>query len=468
MRAQETYLFEKRSVFGALLRLVFPTVVGQIILVIYNMADTFFIGMRGNDAMLTAVTICMPAFMFLSAVSNLFGIGGGSVIARALGLGDQKRAERTSGFAFWGCLVTTFVYCLLAFLLRHPFLDLLGGTDPEVHRLAESYLLTTVAAGGLFSAMALLFSHLIRAQGRSMLSSIGVALGGLLNIALDPLFMFRILPPGNEVLGAAIATALSNFISLLFFIAVLIVLRRQGSALRFRLRPTMFRYHVPQDVFASGIPACVMTLFENISYAVLDKLVSFAGTPVQAGLGVATQITLPSHCMVRGIAQGALPLIAYNYASMNHKRMRSAVLLANVMAVVTALATTALYIIFAPSLVSVFIPTASVSAHFGAHFLRIFTIGAPFSACAYTFISFFQAVGRGKTSFLLAILRKGVVDIPLMLLFFHISTDLIVAATPIADMICCAVSVVCFLMFLRQLMPRNGAAVYAPDPGASL
>ena len=455
MRAKETYLFEKRSMFGALLRLVFPTVIGQIILVIYNMADTFFIGMSGNDAMLTAVTICMPAFMFLSAISNLFGVGGASVISRSLGLGDVKRAELSSGFAFWGCLSVTLLYCLVAFLLRHPFLELLGGTDPAVHALAEGYLITTVVIGGLASSMSLLFSHLIRAQGRSMVSSVGVGLGGILNIFLDPLFMFQILPPGNEVLGAAIATALSNLISLCFFIVALVVVRTQGSALHFRPRKTMFRDRVPQDIFAAGIPACVMTLFENISYAVLDKLVSFAGTPAQAGLGVAKKINMLSHSIVRGIAQGSLPLIAYNYSAGNHKRMRKAVTYANAMACLTALFATGIFLVFAPALVSVFIPGASVSAQYGAHFLRILTLGAPFSACAYTYISFFQAVGRGRTSFILAILRKGVVDIPLMLLFFHISTDLIVAATPIADMICCAASLVCYFLFLRSLSPSG-------------
>ena len=111
---QERELFEEKSVLSAVFRLAFPTVVGQIILVLYNMADTFFVGMTGNDAMLAAVTVCMPAFMVLSAISNLFGVGAASVIARAMGARDIDRVKNTSAFAFWGCLSVTMLYSLFA------------------------------------------------------------------------------------------------------------------------------------------------------------------------------------------------------------------------------------------------------------------------------------------------------------------------------------------------------------------
>ena len=447
---QERELFEEKSVLSAVFRLAFPTVVGQIILVLYNMADTFFVGMTGNDAMLAAVTVCMPAFMVLSAISNLFGVGAASVIARAMGARDIKRAKHTSAFAFWGCLLVTALYSLIAYLFRDVFIDLLGGTDPKVHQNAVDYLTCTVVCGGGLTSVSVLFSHLIRAEGRAVHASAGIAIGGVLNIALDPLFMFVLLPPGREALGAAIATTVSNALSLLYFSLVLLRIRKR-SLLRFGLSMEMFRQRIPAAVFSAGLPACVMTLFENVSYAVLDKLMSLAGLSMQAGIGVAKKVNMLAHCMVRGISQGALPLIAYNYASKNIERMRASLRVSHAASVCVAAVCMGLNLALANRMIGLFIRTDSDSLRYGTEFLRILCIGGPFSASAYTIISFFQATGHGKKSFLLAILRKGVVDIPLMLLLNRVLPVYgIVLATPLADALCCAAANAMLVTFLKQ------------------
>ena len=449
--AKRQELFESGSVSHTILRMAIPTVAGQIILVIYNMADTFFIGMTGNDAMLTAVTVCMPAFMFLSAISNLFGVGGASVIARALGQKDPERAGAASAFAFWGCLLTALFYSALAYIFRNGFVNLLGGVNPEAHAAALEYLFYTVVCGGVFTATGVLLSHLIRAEGRALHASIGISLGGVCNILLDPLFMFRILPPGREAAGAAIATCLSNVISLLYFLLVLLY-NRKKSTLAFRPAGKCLRERIPAEIFAAGIPACVMTLFENVSYAVLDKLMSFHGIEMQAGIGVAKKVNMLAHCIVRGIAQGSLPVIAYNFAAGKRTRMRAAVRFAHNLAVGTAGVCMLGCLIFARSLVGIFIRSGSGSLEAGAAFLRILCVGAPFSASAYTYISFFQAVGEGKKSFLLAILRKGVIDIPLMfVLGSAVAVYGIVAATPVADILCCFAANLVFIAYIRKL-----------------
>ena len=448
---QERELFEERSVLSAVFRLAFPTVIGQIILVIYNMADTFFVGLTGNDAMLAAVTVCMPAFMFLSAISNLFGVGGASVISRALGKGSAREVSLASCFAFWGCLAVTALYSLGAYLFRDVFMDLLGGTNPQVHRNAVEYLTCTVVCGGVLTSVSVLFSHLIRAEGRAVHASVGIAIGGVLNIALDPLFMFVILPPGREALGAAIATTVSNAVSLIYFSLVLLKIRKR-SLLRFRFSFDMFRQRIPSAVFAAGLPACVMTLFENISYAVLDKLMSFAGLSMQAGIGVAKKVNMLAHCMVRGISQGSLPLIGYNYASKNMERMRESVRVSHASSIAVAAVCMVMNLTLARQMIGLFIHTDSDSLQYGVDFLRILCVGGPFSASAYTIISFFQATGQGRKSFLLAILRKGIVDIPLMfMLNLVLPVYGIVLATPLADALCCAAANMMLIAFLKQM-----------------
>ena len=458
--SRERALFESSPIQRAILRLALPTVIGQAILVIYNMADTFFIGLTGSDAMVSAVTVCTPAFMFLSAISNLFGVGGSSVISRALGCRLHERAQRASSFAFWGCLLTTLLYALGAFLLLDPFIDALGGSDAAVHAQARSYLTVTVALGGLCTSMSALLAHLVRSEGRSTQASVGIVLGGLLNIALDPLFMFVLLPRGQEILGAAIATTLSNLISLLYF-ALLMGRTRSRSVLRVAPVPGMLTQGIPFAVLSCGLPACLMTLLENISYAVLDHLMALSGVAMQAGLGVAKKVNMLAHSIVRGMAQGVLPLISYNYASGNHVRMRRAATLSMLISVALASLCMAVCLTFSEPLIALFIPHGTQSVHCGARFLRILCIGGPFSACAYAIISFFQAVGCGLRSFVLAILRKGLLDIPLMFLLRCFSPVYgIVMATPIADIVCCAAAALMYISFLRMLHP-------APTPALS-
>ena len=449
--ARENALFEHSNVTQAILRMAVPTVIGQIILVIYNMADTFFIAQTGNDAMITAVTICMPAFMLLSAISNLFGVGGASVIARLLGLRAGHKVSLASGFAFWGCLLTAALYSLLAWLGRDVFIDLLGGTNPEAHRAAADYLFYTVICGGAVTATGVLLSHLIRAEGRALHASIGIALGGVLNIVLDPLFIFVLLPPGKEAMGAAVATTLSNLISLLYFVVILLY-NKKKSFLSFRPTKEFLGQRIPASVFAAGIPACVMTLFENISYAVLDKLMSFNGIEMQAGIGVAKKVNMLAHCTVRGIAQGSLPMIGYNFAAGKFTRMRSAIRVSHNLAVVTASVCMAASLLWARPLIGIFIRNGSASLDFGTMFLRVLCVGGPFSASAYTYISFFQATGEGGKSFLLALLRKGIVDIPLMFLLRRLLPVVgIVMATPLADALCCVVANFLFAAYMRHL-----------------
>ena len=187
-------LFEGRSVLSSVLRLAVPSVLGQLILVIYNIADTFFIGLVGNDAMLASVAVCMPAFMVISAISNLFGVGASSVISRSLGKGNTARAKNAFSFAFWGCLTFSFIYFLFAFLFKDAFVNILGGSPDQIHDKAVEYLTVTVIICGIPTALNTLFSHLIRSDGNSVQASAGIMLGGILNIALDPLFIFVILP----------------------------------------------------------------------------------------------------------------------------------------------------------------------------------------------------------------------------------------------------------------------------------
>lgn len=461
-------LFEEAPIMTALLKLAIPTVMGQIILVIYNMADTFFISLTNSNEKITAVTVCMPAFMFLTAISNLFGIGGSSVISRALGKMNNSRAKHTSAFAFWGCFAVALLYSVLVLIVIDPFVNFLGGSYHEqVHGLSRQYIFITIVLGGLFTSLSVLMSHLVRSFGLAVHASVGVILGGVLNMALDPLFMFVILPPGYEVPGAAIATALSNVISCIYFLILIALNARKEIPISLHLTKESFMWEIPRKVMEAGLPACVMTFAENLSYAILDNILSVYGTAVQAGIGVAKKINMLSHSIVRGITQGALPLIGYNYSAGRRVKTRSLVRAVGLLATGVAAVATLLMFVSARPLVGIFLNSQDPSVDYGIRFLRILCIGAPFSALAYTFISFFQAVGHGKESFLLALLRKGILDIPMMfVLGFFIPVYGTVSATPVVDIICSIVAVILFWTFSsRHLTKNKNRKVYNPIKG---
>ena len=450
MSKERQYLFDSTPVLSAIIRLAIPTMLGQIILVLYNMADTFYSGLTGSDAMLAAVTICTPAFMFLSAISNLFGVGGASCIARALGRKDNSTARSASVFSFYGCILLTLAYSLLVFCNLDHMVNLLGGINSTVHQYSKTYMLITVCIGGLGTSMNALLAHLVRSEGRSFHASAGIALGGILNIILDPIFMFAVLPSGYEYIGAAIATALSNLIAVFYFVVVLIFLRRQ-TILDFRLSHAPIDLTIPHEILLIGLPACIMTLFENISFSFMDALTAGPGLAYQAGLGVAKKVNMLAHCIVRGISQGVLPLIAYNYAAENTNRMHKIIRTSAVIAVSMASLCTLCSLFFSQQFISIFIHNDSPSLLHGIHYLKILCIGCPFSALAYVLISVFQATNHSAYSLVLALLRKGILDIPMLFVLNSLCSPYGLAwATPLADFVCAVASLFLYCSFSKH------------------
>lgn len=452
MNERDIELFANKPIFKSIMALAIPSVVGQIILVLYNMADTYFVGLTKDNSMLTAVSICMPAYMILTAISNLFGVGAASVIARSLGKKNHDRAKNSASFAVWGCIGLTLLYAVFLIACKDPFINWIGGSNPAVHDKAGMYLMIAVVGFALPTTLNTLFSHLLRAQGKSLHASIGIVLGAVLNIALDPLFIFCINGIEHAYIGVALATGIANFIALIYYIVYLIH-KRESIMISFKIKKAIFQNHIPGEVIIVGTPACLMTLCENISYAVLDNLMSGVSLSAQAGVGVAKKINMFAHSAVRGMAQGVLPLIGFNKSSGNRQRMKKIVFASGGICVGIALVCLLINYCFATQLSSIFIQDQATQAqalYYSAEFLKIFSIGAPFSAIAYTVISFFQAVGKAWRSLILALLRKGILDIPLMfILQIYIPIYGIVWATPIADIACCVIALVLFFVYLK-------------------
>ena len=202
-------LFATMPVPKALATLAIPTVISQLITMIYNLADTFFIGSTDDHVMVAAASLSFVLFFLMGSLANLFGVGGGSLISRLLGKGEDSSAKAVCAFSFYGTALVALLYSLAAFFFMEPMLRLVGASDASLPYACE-YTLWVVVIGGVPTTIAVMMSHILRSEGYAKQASIGLGLGGVLNIALDPIFMFVLLEPGQEVLGAGIATMISR------------------------------------------------------------------------------------------------------------------------------------------------------------------------------------------------------------------------------------------------------------------
>ena len=427
----KTELFEKMPVGKALLTMAIPTVISQLITMIYNMADTVFIGMSNDPNKVAAASVVGILFFMLNALSNLFGVGGGSLLSRLLGEKKEDEARRVGAFSIYGSLVIAAVYSLVCFLFTEPLARLLGATD-AILDYAVSYLFWVLVIGAIPSTVGMTMSHLLRSAGYSKESGIGLALGGISNIILDPLFMFVILPPGKEVTGAAIATMLSNVITLVYFIVVYCLLRNK-TVLTFSPKLARVNRQTFGAIISIGLPSTLTTLLANATAIVKNNLTVSYGEVKLAAFGIVAKVDMLPLNIGMGLCQGMMPLVAYNYAAKNYPRMRDFAHRAQIYGMATAAFFIVVFQVFPRQIVTLFIRDAE-TVKYGTEFLRIACLATPFMIANFQKVFCLQAMGKGKESLLLGVCRQGLFAIPILLILNHyVGLFGVVAAQAISD-----------------------------------
>ena len=413
----KTALFETLPVGKALLTMAIPTIVSQLITMIYNLADTFFIGMTNDPYKVAAASVVSILFFILTALSNLFGVGGGSLMSRLLGEKHEENAKRVGVFSIYGSIAIAIVYSLVCFLFTEPLARLLGASDNTIG-YASSYLFWVVVIGGIPSTLGMTMSFLLRSAGYSKESGIGLALGGIANIILDPLFMFVILPPGNEVTGASMATMLSNVISLLYFL--FIYYRLRGKTI-LSISPKYIRIekNLVVGILSIGLPSALTAMLANITNIIKNNLTSGYGDIELAAYGIVMKADMLPLNIGMGLCQGMMPLVAYNYASKNYPRMKSFTKAAQISGMVIAGICIVIFELFAPKILWLFIKDEATIA-FGTNFLRIACLATPFMIANFQKIYCLQAMGKGKESLILGIFRQGLFAIPIIFIMNHL------------------------------------------------
>lgn len=446
-------LFETVPVPRALATLAIPTIISQLITMIYNLADTFFIGSTDDPYKVAASSVAFVLVFAMNCLSNLFGVGGGSLISRLLGQKKDKEASSVASFSFYGSLLISLIYSVLLYVFMEPFLRLLGATDNTI-AYASDYALWVVVLGAVPSTLGLTMSHLLRSEGYAKHASVGLAMGGILNIILDPIFMFVILEAGNEVAGAAIATFISNVSVFIYFLVVYFLIRKK-SVLSISPKIMIPKNEHIWPVFAVGFPSALGSFLACLSSIMVNKLASGHGDIEVAAIGIAKKIDMLPMNVGMGLCQGMMPLVAYNYSSGNYKRMKQFSDTARLWGMIFAGICIVIFELTAPYLVEFFIGDAA-TVTLGTRLLRIMCLAVPLMIVNFQMSFTFQAMGMGKESLLLSSLRQGLVNIPLLFLMNHLfGIDGVAWTQLISDAITTVISFAVYFSMYKKLVAES-------------
>lgn len=401
------YTLSREKPAKAVIKMGVPLVAGMFIMVLYNLVDTYFIGLMRDDYQLAAVNMAYPVMMITIAISNMTGTGASSLIARSLGAGNREKASHTLTVGFGLTVLNSALVAAVGLAFLPAIVRGLGAQDNTFRYTAE--YVRVILLGSLFTMGNYTFGQLLRSEGSVKYSIAGMIVGTLVNIALDPLFIFTF---GMEIRGAAIATILGNAAgmgaSLLFYL-------RKKTLLQPRLRYVRPTGEILLEIFWVGVPASLETLLTSAAYIVNNNLAVSYGELTVAAMGIAQKILSLGNYIYQGFAAGTQPIMGYNYGARNYRRML-AVLKAGVMTVSgVELCVMAVCGLFAPQLVSIFTESPEVIAT-GARALRTLMCILPFVGAVSMSRMSFQAMGKPQYAFGITLVRQLFLYVPLLLL----------------------------------------------------
>lgn len=441
------YLFEEASVPRAVATMAVPTIISMLVVVIYNMADTFFIG-KTNDAMqVAAVSLATPVFMVFMALGNLFGIGGSSAISRALGEQRQERARQLSSFCCYGSLGLGLIVAAAFLLGMNGILKMIGASE-NTFQYAKEYL-TYISFGGPFIMFGTAFGNILRGEGAAKESMIGNLIGTVTNIILDPVMILWL---GWGVTGAAVATVIGNMAACLFYLMHFL---KKKSSLSIRLRDFKMGEGIAVGVMAIGIPASLNNILMSCANIVLNNvLAKYGDTPV-AAMGVAMKANMLVVLLQIGLCAGIQPLIGYSYGAHNSKRLKKVFGFTGLCAVVMGTALTVLMVAARQAVIQAFINDSQV-IRYGIQMVIALQLTGPVIGILFLCINTIQGMGKALPSLVLTICRQGLVFIPLVFLLNRLfGLDGVIYAQAAADVVSIILAMlICWRIFValdRQL-----------------
>ena len=409
-------LFEQTPIPKAVAKLAVPTILSSLVMVLYNLADTYFVGMCNDPIQNAAVTLAAPVLLAFNAVNNLFGVGSSSMMSRALGRKDYDTVYKSSALGFYCAIISGALFALACFVFNAPLLRMLGA-NAETMAATGEYLKWTSIYGAVPAILNVVMAYMVRAEGSALHASIGTMSGCFLNIILDPVF---ILPWGLDMgaEGAGLATFLSNCVACLYFF-VLLYKKRKSTFVCVNPKRLSLDRNIIYGICAVGIPASIQNLLNVTGMTILNNFTSSFGADAVAAMGITQKINMVPMNIAMGISQGIMPLISYSYSSGNHKRMKGTLMFAARASLGFITVVAAFYYLSSAQLTEMFMSNEAIISY-GTKFLRGFCLGLPFLCMDFMAVGVFQAVGMGREALIFAIMRKIILEIPALYLLNYL------------------------------------------------
>lgn len=443
MKDKSLEVFRDAPVPKAVISNVIPSIVSMIMVLLYNLADTFFIGQTKDAYMVAAVSVATPVFLIFMAIGMLFGIGGTSLISRMLGEGREEKAKQISAFCFWTGLVIG-IFAGILILAFAESVSLMVGASKDTVGYARQYL--SILSGAIpFLIIGNMFSNIIRAEGHAKTAMTGMIIGNVMNIVLDPIL---ILGFHMGVAGAAWATVAGNVFAAVFYLVHLVSKRSMLS-----IRPGNYRAGdgIAAGVLAIGIPASLNSILMSVSNIVINKVMTQYGDMAVAGLGVAMKVNMIVVMLLIGLGTGIQPLLGYCYGARNRNRYLAVLKFSLLLAFCLSMVMTVICYLGAGPLVTAFLDNKD-AFQYGMSFSRTYILSGPIIGILFVLINAIQSTGAALPSLILSISRQGLLYLPILAVFNQIfdSANLIAGAQPLTDYLAAALALVLFVLTYRR------------------
>ncbi len=448
---KELEVFRSAPVPKAVLKNAVPAMVAMLMVLIYNLADTLFIGLTHDAYQVAAVSMATPVFLIFMSVGTIFGIGGTSVISRALGEGKMDYAKKACSFCMWSCVVIGIAMSAMFLIFMEKILVVMG-TSADTYNFAKSYL-TIVTCSGPFVLIANCYSNVIRAEGQAGKAMMGQLLGNLLNVILDPIL---ILGFNWGITGAAIATAIGNTFGACYYILYFL---QKKSILSIHPRDFMIHNKVCSSILAIGIPASFGSLLMSISQIIMNGQMASFGDMAVAGIGVASKVTMITGMICIGFGQGVQALLGYCVGANLWTRFKNVMRFSVIFSLTLSLTMTIICYLFTNQIVGIFL-TEQAAFTYAIQFVRILLSTSFLFGVFYVLANALQAAGAATPALIINLSRQGFIYIPaLFILKASIGANGLAWAQPVADLLSTVLVVILYVITVRKMEKSNGSNI---------
>lgn len=398
-------VFSNMPVPKAVMKNALPAMAAMLMVLVYNLADTFFIGQTHNALLVAAVSLATPVYLIFMSLGTLFGIGGTSVISRALGEGNKEKARKSCAFCFWGCVFVGILLAALILIFIDPILNLIGASA-DTYEYAKSYLSIIVFAGP-FVLISNCYGNVVRTEGESGKAMLGLLLGNLVNVILDPIFILAL---GLDIKGAAIATVIGNIVGAGFYISYFL---KGKSMLSIRLKDFTVKQGIAASVLAIGVPAALGDVLMSVSQIIINSQMSHYGDMSVAGMGVAMKVITITGMICMGLGQGVQPILGYCVGAKTWKRFKEVFKFTIIFALILGTVLAAICYVFTNQIVSAFLTDQTAFAY-AVQFARILLSTSFLFGVFYVLVNALQAMGAATPALLISMSRQGIIFIPVL------------------------------------------------------